>query len=56
MKREQKESVKYKDMYEVERKNHEEVREFYERKLRNWKDDHHLLVEKYEQRINSLAS
>ena len=43
-------------MYEVERKNHEEVREFYERKLRNWKDDHHLLVEKYEQRINSLAS
>lgn len=56
LKRSREEVVKYREMYEVERKNHEELRSFYEKKLENWKDDHHLLVNKYEQRINNLAS
>lgn len=34
-------------MYEVERKNHEELRDFYERKLDTWQRDHHLLINKY---------
>ena len=43
-------------MYEIERKNHNELRLFYEKKLESWQNDNKLLVNKYEQRLTSLVS
>ena len=47
---------KYKEMYEVERRNKEEINLFYEKKLDNWQNDSKLLVENYEQRIAMLKT
>ena len=54
--KEKKLTLKYKEMYEVEKKNHEEMRNFYEAKLKHWQDDHHLLIGKYEQRASILTT
>ena len=56
MAKEKKLALKYKEMYEVERKNHEEMRSFYEAKLQHWQEDHHLLIGKYEQRASILTN
>ena len=47
---------KYKEMYEVERRNKEEINLFYEKKLDSWQNDSKLLVDNYEQRIAMLKS
>ena len=43
-------------MYQIEKKNNEELEEFYEKKLQNWQHDHKLLVNKYENHIVNITT